>query len=198
METKRWTTMILLVMAGLAVACGPVSLQPLYTDKSLIVEPALVGTWRGDDATWKFTLGKDLSYDLLVVEGETTSPFTAHLVQLGPYHFLDLLPAKPHMLSDFYTDHLIAAHTFYKITGEGNRLQLAALNEDWLKERIEQKGIAIDHQFATGGKLVLTASTADLQEFVSRYADDPKAFSKDPSGDWVLELVKVQSPVASR
>ena len=81
---------MLLFLAG----CVP-SLNPLYTEKDLIFDEALLGVWSEKENSndgWTFRKRDEKSYLLVVQAGEKSSPFIAHLVQLGKYRFLDLYP----------------------------------------------------------------------------------------------------------
>lgn len=94
-------TLIPLGFVLLLSACGPFeSLNPLYTQRDLVQDPALVGAWIGGDKdamTLKFQTSKEQSYELIETvtdddTGEKTQiKYDAHLLQLGDIDFLDLL-----------------------------------------------------------------------------------------------------------
>ncbi len=58
---------------------------------------------------------------------------------------------------------------------EGDVLQIAFLDDDWLRKRIEEGEVNIAHE-RLGTDILLTASTKDLQMFVLKYAEDKEAF----------------------
>ena len=172
-------TTVVIVALGLAVlmaGCVP-SLHPLFTEKDLVYDPALVGTWaeKESEDTWTFLKSGDKAYDLIYSQKGVPAQFEAHQVQLGEFLFLDTYPQEPGIKNDLYMIHLIPAHTFSRIWIEGNVLRLAMLDIDWLKEMIAEKKVDIAHERVDGG-IVLTASTKELQEFFLKYADDDKAF----------------------
>jgi len=172
-------TTVVIVALGLAVlmaGCVP-SLHPLFTEKDLVYDPALVGTWaeeEGEDI-WIFRKSGDNAYDLIYSQKGVPAQFEAHLVQVAEFLFLDTYPGEPNIKNDLYTIHLIPAHTFSRIWIEGDVLRLAMLDLDWLKDMIAKKKVNIAHEQVDGG-IVLTASTKELQEFFLKYADDDKAF----------------------
>src|SRR5215831_10279801 len=91
-------------LAALLAACGPASsLNPLFADKDLIFDPALVGEWseKGPDhGRLRFEQAGPAVYRAISIEpqgsgGETTeTPYEAHLVRLGNYRFLDVSPLQ--------------------------------------------------------------------------------------------------------
>ena len=99
MRVAKMLIPFLLVL--LTTACGPVEwLNPCFKDEDLVVEPALEGTWKGEDGTTILTFhaAGDKSYDVLDTEihADNVEPeknkLQAHLVRLGEYLFLDVLP----------------------------------------------------------------------------------------------------------
>src|ERR1035438_10454400 len=136
--TNRITLPILIGFTLLLAGCVP-SVSPLYTAKDLVYDPALVGVWAKDEkdaTTWKFEKGDESSYKLVVVEGENSSPFVAHLVQLGEHRFMDLCPDKSGIeelkQADLYKAGLIRGHLFLKVLQIKPVLQMKMMDEDWL------------------------------------------------------------------
>ena len=173
---------------GLAVflaGCVP-SLNPLYTEKDLVFEPALLGVWsEKEDSTdgWTFRKKDDKSYQLLIQEGEKSSPFIAHLVQLGKYRFLDLYPdeagLKDFNRDDIYKMTLIPGHLFLKVSKIEPTLQIGFLNADWLEKLLKKSPGALRHQRMGEDKgLVLTASTKELQKFMLKHVNTKDAFGE--------------------
>ena len=175
------TTIMLTIFAMVLfmAACVP-SLHPLFTEKDLVFDPALVGTWAeaGENETWTFQRTGDKVYELTYTERGVPSKFVAHLVELGKFRFLDLYPDEPEIKNDFYKWHLIPAHSFSRIKIEGDAVQIAMLSDEWLKTMLDQKKTNINHE-RIDSSIVLTAPTKKLQEFVLKYVEDAKAF-----GDW--------------
>ncbi len=152
------------------------SFYPLYTDKDLIFDQTLVGTWiDGNNNVWTFLKSKDKSYELVYTEKTAPAKFKAHLVKLGKYQFLDLAPEEPGIDNSFFSGHLIPVHTFSRIWITNDSLRLSLFDNGWLKEMIEKKKVSIAHE-RQGDSIILTAPTKELQKLVTRYADNKKAF----------------------
>ena len=178
--------------AGLSVAlgllvifggCWTLSMNPLYTEKDLIVDPMLEGIW-GDpenpqDETWEFRLQDDKSYRLVVREDEQhllINPekdglFEVHLLKLGENKFLDLFPEEPEGVNGFYKAHVIPAHSFLRMKLEGHVLSVAELDVEWLQAEADSSRLDIPYQ-RREGTIVLTASTEELQKWVLAHLDE--------------------------
>ncbi|MEW6306959.1 MAG: hypothetical protein AB1705_26140, partial [Verrucomicrobiota bacterium] len=93
-KLKRLSAIAVVVAACLVAGCIP-SLNPLYTEKDTVFDAALVGQWseKGKETeSWTFAKGEGKAYALTIRDEEKSSPFQAHLVQLGEFRFLDIYP----------------------------------------------------------------------------------------------------------
>lgn len=175
---------LLIAVAGL-VGCIP-SLDPIYTDKDLVFDPAIVGTWGDPDKpgdSWAFAPRDATSYRLTIQNDGKSSPFVARLVQLGSHRFLDLYPEEGGLnnVEGFYRAAIIPGHLFLKVAAIDPALQLSLLDLDWLAKLLASDPTALrHHRNAEGKPAVLTASTQELQAFLIKHADSPGAFA-DPS-----------------
>jgi len=205
---------IILTVAGLALVlvtgCIVTSVNPLYTEKDLVFDPALVGAWSedNDENTWAFEKTGEKKYKLLHTDEKgRTGEFEAHLLKLGKYQFLDLHLIDPGEKEEWQINELAAVaiirrpgHLFFKVTQIQPTLQLSALHEDWLKKLLEKDPKAIQHeriQFGSDNtndcRYVLTAGTKALQKFVLKYADSEEAFGDKPG-----ELKRKETPPAEK
>jgi hypothetical protein len=189
MKTKKW---LFYLLAGLLGSCVP-SLHPLYTDKELVFEEKLLGSWGQDDEVWEFKKGQEeKSYDLITKEDGKKGEFTVHLVkiQASPksdkekqatgqtFLFLDLYPKEPELqASDFYKFHLLPVHTFIKIEQIEPVLKMRVMNPDKLKEILEDRPKVLKHEVLED-RIVLTASTREMQKFMLQHAEDEDLFSE--------------------
>jgi hypothetical protein len=177
-------TIRILLVFGIALlfsGCVVPSLHPLFTEKDLVFDPALIGTWveENEKETWTFQKAGDHTYDLFY-EGEGDSAeFEAHLLRLGKFEFLDIYPEEPDIKNDFCKFHLILTHTFSRIWIDGDTLRTAMLNPQWLEDMIARRNVKIAHE-RLDDRIVLTASTKELQKFILKYAEDINAFP-DPA-----------------
>lgn len=167
---------ISLFLLTLLIASCVRSFYPLYTDKDLVLDQTLIGTWiDSNNDVWTFLKGRDKSYELVYTEKNAPAKFKAHLVKLGKYLFLDLAPEEPGIDNSFFAGHLIPVHTFSRLWIAEDSLRLSLFDNGWLKEMIDKKKTSIAHE-RQGDGIILTAPTKELQKLVTRYADDKKAF----------------------
>ena len=187
----RTITILALLGASLIISgCYVKSLQPLYTDEDVVLDSTLVGTWIDvDSTTWSFQESRSNSYDLIYYEpkyddesvpGDSVE-FEVHLVSLDNSLFMDLfpgdVPVASHIRNLLYQLHLIPVHTFAKIWLKGDSLSISMFDAEWLLKLIDKEGVVISYE-SIEDDIVLSASTPDLQEFVLKFADDPKVFSE--------------------
>jgi hypothetical protein len=163
----------LLAVAGLALlmtACTVRSMQPLYTEKDLIFDPQLLGMWvqAGDnsDDFLIFQKYEDKTYTLRIGD---SPKLQGRLMKLGGELFLDVTPAET---DDAFA---IPGHLFVRIRVNGDTLQPALLDADWVKNAADFGTLGLSH-LRIDSKLVLTASPKELQAFVARHAGDSSVF----------------------
>ena len=164
----------------LAIAGCVRSLHPLYTERDLVFDERLLGSWtkNGDSTnTWIFQKAGENAYELLETEKGAPARFEAHLVKLGGHLFLDIAPGEMDTKNDFFKFHHIPVHTFSRIWLENKRFRLAMLDNDWLRDMIDNRKVEIRHERQEKA-IILTAPTADLQKLVIAYAEDEEAFPK--------------------
>src|SRR5882724_41447 len=101
MNKSKWFLSFLLLAILFVIGCVPVdSLNPLYTDKDIVFDSALLGEWVGSDAAddggLKFNKEGDNAYQVIMTEtngGEIKRTFFhGHLLTLGKHRFLDIVP----------------------------------------------------------------------------------------------------------
>ena len=160
----------------LAESCVP-SYQPLYTGKNLTVDSRLLGRWSEADGKeiWTFEQvghAGHVAYDVTYSDGGPPAKFEGHLVRLGKFLFLDLYPEPAKFGNEVYGGHFLRMHTFARIWLDGG-FRFSALDPDWLDKHAAKIGIA---HLRRGDELILTASTAELQNFMLAHAENPAAF----------------------
>ncbi len=172
----------IMALAGLVALGGCIpSLHGIYTQKDLVFRPALVGVWARDDSPerWEFTRRGENAYGFVFSDRQgRTGRFVAHLAKVGESLFLDFYPEETTIAeNDFYKWHFLPLHTFYRVEFAETSFSLSSLDYGWLKELLKTEPGALRHE-AVDGKIVLTASTAELQAFVIKHADTEGAFTK--------------------
>lgn len=191
------------LLAGILGGCGPVmSLHRLYTEKELVFEEKLLGTWidANNESTWEFSCPEQASkkYQLVYTDDEERKGlFEVHLVKLEDEFFLDVYPSQfpceiedPNKTDWFYNAFfLLPVHTFVKVDSFEPNLKLKLTDNEKMEELLEDDPNAIRFE-SFDDRLVLTASTKELQKFVLKYADDERFFSNE----LVLVRKKISEP----
>lgn len=168
----------------LLAACVP-SVHPLYTEKDLVQDPALSGSWTNTSSSdhWAFEAAEGKSYQLVQTDAEgRVATFSAHLLKLDGVLFLDIqvtdLRDGPDKLNEVAQITLIPGHLFFKVAELGPHLKLAFVNPDWLGKLLEKNPNALAY-VKTDHAFTLTASTKELQRFFRKHMKSPEMFSTD-------------------
>jgi hypothetical protein len=174
---------IFLFTAALSLVCltGCIvtSVYPFCTAKDVEFDPALLGVWSDTNASkdsWTFQPSGARGYKLTVVDGEKKTEFDTYLFKLKGRRYLDACPVER-------PDEFVPPHYLLKVVRLQPQLELAPLNYKWLGELLAENPKAIRHldieakpDGSSGSRLVLTASTPELQRFIIRHADNTNAF----------------------
>lgn len=183
----------------LAASCIP-SLFPLYTEKDLVTDDRLVGTWdAGDSSIWIVDRldynpkpdpwhpawtppAKQKSYRLTVLEdhgGDTLkAEFSMHMLVLDGKYFLNYFPTEYTLDHEFLSWHMIEANNFSRVRVTQDSLVLNFFDPSRIEEMIDQNRIRIAHIRYDNG-ILITAPTRDLQQFIIKYGEEP-GFLLDP------------------
>jgi len=164
--------MILLALTGALALAGCdtpslLSLDPAVTDQEAVFDASLLGTWdagQGGDLCI-FRRGDGNTYSVTYVSDGTSRKFGARLFQAGQARLLDLSPLD----SD---DFQIPGHTLIRVLASGGSLRWTFLDSEWLRQQAAQE---LPSRARDSGKMLLTAPTASLRDFLTKYAADDKA-----------------------
>ncbi len=207
MKTRK---LLFYLLAGLLGGCIPVmSLHPLFTEKDLTFNEKLLGTWvqkdepNGAEAVWDFKRAdaNENAYKLTFTDKEGKKGlFVAHLVKLENRLFLDVYPSEspwdekdPNKVEWLHnTFFFIPVHTFIKVNGVEPELKLQITDDTEMEKLLKEAPNVIEHT-SIEGRLVLTASTKELQAFVVKYADDSRVFTTEGA----LTRKKIKAPQES-
>jgi len=175
-------------LALFATGCIVTSVYPYYTEKDLVFEPALLGDWVGekeaDQKPAEFMsverLG-DMGYRATAFGSDQTNSVICHLFRLKKQLFLDTCPTN-HSLE------LIPVHQVSKVTMLQTTIETANLKYKWLEELVKQHPKTIRHarvrdeESQMGNekdlRIVLTASTAELQKFILKHLNNTNAWDE--------------------
>lgn len=180
MKTVKWSAIAL--AAVWLSGCVVTSVCPFYTAKDVVFEPGLVGDWidvtkNASDEVWKFQKRDDNSYRFIFIESERVSLLEAHTFKLKGQLFLDVFSPSENPLA-------IPPHYLLKVSQVTPTLKMSQLDQDWLTKLLEKEPNAIAHHLVSSPakpddvRVVLTASTADLQKFIVQNLDNTAAWGE--------------------
>jgi hypothetical protein len=191
---------VLVLLAG----CVPiVSLHPLFTKETLTFNEKLLGTWVEDaekpQVTWEFARLEDSAAERLPAElrdqaqkcyrvnvtddkGRKGS-LVACLVKLQDKLFFDVLPDKfpageqdeEQMRFAYNAFFFLRIHTFVRVDALGDQLKIRLTDDEGFKKLLEAEPKAVKYD-TVDDHVVLTASTSELQAFMTKYANDERLF----------------------
>jgi hypothetical protein len=178
-----------LIAAGLALVLGTgcilTSVYPFYFEKDVVFDPALLGTWQKAgqaDEHWKFERDKANGYRITVLADGKPSLEQGQLFKLQGQMFLDLCA---HECKEDIQPEPVPSHLLLRVDQLTPTLKLTGLDYNWLKELLAQNPSALRHLLLKTGdnptdrRIVLTADTAELQQFVIKHLKTEGAWT-DP------------------
>ena len=186
------------LLAGTLAGCVP-SLHSLFTDKDVFFEPQLIGTWSdGSEETWQFIRKTDPNnlYEVIYTDDDGEKGlFTGTLGRIDGMIFLDLYPDDEIIqANDFYKVHLIPAHTFLKIEQISPTLKMSVMNPDKFGDMLDDDPNLLKHEVIEGDRVIITAPTQELQQFMRQHANDEELFDDDPSEMKRIESIEPNTP----
>jgi len=194
-------------LAVLLAGCVPVvSLHPLFTKDTIVYEEKLLGTWVEDSnkpqIVWEFAALEENAAERLPAEMREAiqkcyrvnliddkgrkGSFAACLVKLQDKLFLDVLPDTfpsgeqdaEQMKLAYNAFFFVPVHTFVRVSAIGEQLKIRLTDDEEFKKLLKAQPKAVRFDMIDD-RPVLTASTADLQVFLAKYADDERLFPSD-------------------
>jgi hypothetical protein len=171
----RWIAVLLAPAVLCAGETRLVALRPLYTPETAVLNSALPDLW-GD--LFSFRIEPDGAGGYKVKDptgGQDYASF--HLVQLGGETIADVVFGQSE-LGLFQ----LPVHSLARVRVEGNTLRVDWLGSEELTRQVEQAGQPRHERLRVEGQdddfLVLTASSAKLQEFVLDCLKRPGTFGE--------------------
>ncbi|HOK95301.1 MAG TPA: hypothetical protein PK052_08995 [Anaerohalosphaeraceae bacterium] len=169
-------------LLGILAGCVP-SLHQLWTDKTLIFDDTIAGTYKQDESTWVFVGNpQEKSYTLTISEKEgRQSKLIARLVEVSGKRFFDFYPATDAELEagEWLKLHILPVHLFFKVEKTAESFKLAAMNPDEVGKLLKEKPQLIKHEVVEDDRVVLTDRAENLQKFlleglaVEKFFGDP-------------------------
>ncbi len=183
-----WILLIIPIYFAITVCCAP-SLHPIYTEDDIIYDPALIGTWLGEDdeiLAIRQHDALDNAYLMTYTDSDgDIGEFDARLVDIEGYTFLDVYPIPNEQSEDDHSQYLlIPTHGNVMVTQIEPDFIFVVMDEEWLADYLEDNPDALKHEYANydpsdQGRLIVTASTEDLQAFLIEHIGTEGAYG-DP------------------
>jgi hypothetical protein len=187
---KKAKCLLAFLVVGILAGCYVPSIHPLYTKQDVIFNPELVGQWRDSEAgksQWVFVQKEDKAYGLRITqEDKKVFVFTAYLLKVGDYHYLDLFPDTEDETNDsFLLKNMLPVHTFIRIKQLTPTLDVEVMNSEWLAKVLKESPALIKHEKMPVGEkekeeylTVLTAQPKELQAFLVKHEKTDKVWNK--------------------
>jgi hypothetical protein len=172
-----------LAAVALLVACVP-SVNPFYTDKDVVTDPRLAGTWvetgkKERAVIWDFAPATNNACAVALRDDDGKSgKFEGHLFKLGQELFLDVTPTEckfDDKQAGLLNCAMLPGHLLFRVKLADDKFFLAVCKPDWTQKFLEKNPAAIAHR-VVDGSVILTAETAALQKFVLRHLGKDELF----------------------
>ena len=163
------------------------SVNPLHTAESVVLEPALLGTWTLDDGNLMVVTQRDsTSYRFVsVARNGETSAWVGWLTTVGDRRWIDARPEDlPQSWSSDYRDGFLPLYTFWALLEVGDQLRIASVSYDSLHAALDRDPAAIAHAKGVDNRILLTASTHVLRDFLVTYAERPGVLAESDKPAW--------------
>jgi hypothetical protein len=180
------------------------ALHPLFTEKDLIFNQELIGSWLVDDDTVAFERVNALSlrnlpeelqklsqnaYHVIVKEkNKDQTYYFAFLTRIGDGLYLDYFPeedARKQQYSGIYKQQYVPLHSFYRLKFKNNHtFETNQFDKNYLRGLIDKKQVRIEHEKRFDGSYLITASTEELRQYVLKYGDVEEAYGNGNSNTY--------------
>jgi len=213
MKLKLFLT--LLIISFIFSACLVKSFSPFYLDKDVVNLEELSGKWLDNDSLeWNFEKYEGEKsifgnkkvlphYKLQQLEGDDkVSHYIVTPFKVAGKIYLDFFPDFETIEGhDLFALHTLPVHTLAELNLDSEDLIIVKwFSEEWLGKLIEGNKTSIPfirtHDENDGeGTITLSASSAQLTQFIADFGNDPKAFDCEDSfsgDDYCRKLKRVK------
>jgi len=176
------------------------TLYPIYTEKDVVSKENIIGHYKKikqedtefmdiepltaykGNLTPAISAIKNKGY-LVTLKNENNRVHTtmiAFIVQLNNEYYMDFVQVPKPDRDAFFESMLVPMHAVYRLRFEhsGKDFTLQRFSSDFLTDLIEKKKIRIRNEDVEH-ELVITASTAELQQYMIKYGNLADAYEKE-------------------
>jgi len=155
------------------------TVHPIYTEKDVYFEPALVGIWQSDKGDIiEFRRGNSNDYEVIFREIKPGKDCVVqgNLAKVNGVRVLDFYPNATELKEASCLDSFfLPMHMFFRVDQIEPTLELSAVDYGWMQKIVKNDPDIIAHVEIKPG-ILLTAETEELQKFWSKHFDDEGAF----------------------
>lgn len=178
------------------------TLYPIFYKEDVVYKEQLLGSWKCTDESRKIEymefekIPKDrialMPADLRDISnksyfvtrrdslGEVYAQYYVFPVKIGHNYFLDYYSAElstQRNVNSEYKKHYIKVHNNYRILlKDKNHFEIRLFDKGYIEKLITKNQINMRHE-VVDGKIVITATTGELQQFIIKYSDNPEAYT---------------------
>jgi hypothetical protein len=196
----RKAIVILCLISNLAIFSGCLTtIYPIFFEEDVRFNESLIGYWKGTNVLGKVvgfyeirripeTRKKELpaaiikisdkGYLVSVIDssGQEIGQNIVFLANIGRNLYLDFYPSETPLqksINKHFKDHYIKVHTSYRYDVIGkDHFEVRQFDKGFLEKLIANNQI----NMPLSGNRLIESTTKDLQEYITRYGDEPKAF----------------------
>jgi len=202
---------VICILGLLMSSCLVKSLHPFYNESDVVFRKDIPGTYLDQEGgIWTIEpheaklFYKSKYYLLKLVDrNKKKVTFRGCLFKLDNNYYVDFYLESgnnPDAETDLFAMHVLGVHTVARLIIGKNELHIKWYNVEWLSNLFKQNKIRLAHEILEGGggdivekgDIVLTASTNELQKFMKKFANDPKAFDEKSKGNFEYVLKKFE------
>jgi hypothetical protein len=195
-------------------ACNLTTLYPIFKIKDIVFNQQLLGHWKLSNSQKDSDLTEiervtssvlnDLPNDslqkiagkgyLITTKDKQQNIITRHLaflVKIGKYQYMDYYPLETDeekKYDDFYKVHYIRIHSFSRIDFKTDQsFELKQFDLKFIQQQIDTRQISVRHELQPylPVEYIITASTEELQAYITKYADDPHVYTEQTSSYYI-------------
>jgi hypothetical protein len=170
-------------------ACFQKSLNPYYSEDTLIQIPELEGTWI-DNHNYRITIKKDDKFHYRMIaeeaEGSSKAELSVHVFKLFETIFMDtyMEDIEPEPTNNYYAFNMLPSHNVFKVDILEDEWVLKPLLSKWTDSVISNRILYIEAVKTNEGERILTGSTEELQNLLACSLQDKDAYEDEDPIIW--------------